>query len=257
MKQLFSIMKLTIKPRFFLLSILILCGEKKTFSQNYKEDIAAIYSTLRSPSYHVNLKYRLFLDNNLKNEFQSRNIEISRVKNQVYLKQNNGVEVLDVPQYQILVDHQRKIFSVNQKSDGQNDEKALTMVNEFFHTRLDTFLMVFKKISVLENSPFRTKYECIYKDNPKLVKMIVVVNRKQMMFESVTTVYKDPVDVPELDKKKHTVTVELTYKDFTANKAINIDLFRVSKFIVTDKNGKFKPLEKFSDYKLLSNINTK
>lgn len=202
--------------------------------------------------YSLELEYSLFVDKNFGKAFQTRLIEVKREKTNLFMKQNNGIEILDNKDYQFFIDNKNKAITASKKTDSENNPESFTIINEFFQTKIDTFLMVFEKINVLSRTKEITKYECIYKPNPKLLKMTVTVNNKLKMFESVITEFKEPILIKQIDDKKHTIAVEVKYKKFDPNSPFSSDVFNSNKYVVLGKEGKLKLNEKFKDYEFVS-----
>jgi len=221
------------------------------FSQNYKEDLLSVgknFSNLKN--YSLVMNYQLFLDHNMNKSFQERKIDIKKQGNNIRIEQSSGLEMLENEKYQIVANNKTKELSVIKKEKGTSDSESLNLYSAL-STNIDSVTRIYDKVKLIEKTADKVKYELIYKPNEQIEKLILVIDKKTQMYQSVTIFYKKPVKVNELDGKMHLVTLKISYNNFTANSIANSSLFSEGSFFILDKKGKVSPIKKYSGYELI------
>jgi hypothetical protein len=215
-------------------------------AQTYKEDVLRAYKTLRNAaSYSLCMEYRMYLDGNMNQVYESRTAEIRRQRGNLFIKQNNGLEVLSNSKYRIYLDNRGKSMTVSKKRSLPDSAKRLDRIDRQFEESIDTTLAAIEKLKLVSETATLRTYECIFKPNPSLIKATITINKKTGIFERVLKEFKKPVIV---NNEKHSSTLEIRYTHFSPGVAFGNEVFNSSAYITAGKDGKLIPASRYSKY---------
>lgn len=222
------------------------------YSQDYKKDILEVSKYFTSiKNYSMIMHYKLFLDGNLSRPFQEREVTIKRANKNLLMQQNNGLETMDNGTYQIVVNNKNKVFSARKKQMTEESSENLSEFTSYLASNLDSMLLMYEKIRMIENKEGKVTYELILKANETTEKVTVVIDKAKKMFYSMTIKYKQAVRVDQLDGKPHVITLQINYKDFKPNSVSSGSLFDEKNFITVGKDGKISAVKKYANYRLI------
>jgi hypothetical protein len=219
--------------------------------QNYKEEVLSIgrsFSVLKN--YALTMNYKLYFDNDLSKPYEEANVDVKRHNNSIYVKQSIGSELMENDLYQFIVDDNMKMLSVVKKEE--NKDVQLEGLYETLVNGIDSASLMYEKIKLLEKNGDRVKYELLFKPNDIFNKVVMEINKKTHMYESLTIYYKNPVPISQLNGKMHLVTLKITYSNYKPNGVSDTKIFSSSNYIVVSKSGKVTPIKKYSGYQFLN-----
>lgn len=224
-------------------------------AQNYREDILAVNKTLMSKnSYSLNLHYDLFLDQERSRPFQQRDVCIMRQNANLYVKQNTELEVIDMRNYQVMIDHRHKVMSLAKKDEGSESayQKMKQQAQTLINTYIDTLVNAFEKIKIVHNDAQTITYECRPKPGHEIAVAWVEIDKRLRLFRSVTTRYREPRTVRELDNKEHQITLKISYSGFDPNPAPQPGLFNEASYLTLKDKKVTGPARKYAHYNYLN-----
>lgn len=201
----------------------------------------------------MHMHYSLYIDKDLTKPFQQRDVYMTRQGDNMHVKQGTQMEVVETKFYQILIDHESKVFSAIKKTDEDYDTQEIkSEILKLVTNSIDTAIQVFDKIKVIYNDDKLVKYECTPKKNEEVQLVWVEFDKKLKFYRSVTTKYKQKTKVKELGNTLHTITLTLNYTNLNKNPVIAQGLFNELNYIILKNNQIVGPAKKYSHYKYLN-----
>lgn len=235
---------------YLLSSMYVLTGT----AQNYREDLLAMNrNVLGRESYSLQLNYSLYADNNLINPVQQREVKVVRSGENLHVKHNKGIEVIETEKMQLIFNHENRVFSTTMKEMRETSaiKQKKEMLN-LFGTYVDTLINVFESVKVIYQDDTKVKYECKLKSGKDATMVWLEVDKKLKIYRSITTQYKEKQKIKELDDKDHTVTLKIEYKGFTTNPVLSPALFELKNYVVLDGQRVSGPAKKYNNYTYLN-----
>jgi hypothetical protein len=239
------------KSSVYFLMVLYLCWDLHVLAQTatYKKDILnACANLLSSGTYSVQLDYKLFLDNNLGTPFQTRSVKIVKDNKNLYVSQNHNIELIRMGRYFVFLDHKKKMIAAKAGPTRTSDtDQAKQMLSEI-SDNLDSLLKTTSKVEkILENNE-RVKYQCHFRSESIYRSATIELDKKTGFYASLTTSYKHPFQVKELEDENHYVTVQVDYLGLNSQPAIKSGLFEVSNYLVLNSGKITQPAKQYLRY---------
>jgi len=235
--------------KFFLYFIFLFSFLAK--GQSYKEDALGVARSFTSlKNYALTMNYKLYFDNDMSKPYEEANVDVKRSNNNIYVKQSIGSELMENDIYQFIVDDNMKMLSVIKKESTQ--EMQLDGLYDMMVNGIDSASLMYEKIKLIEKIGDKVKYELLFKPNEQLNKLVMEINRKTHMYESLMIYYKKPTPISQLNGKEHLITLKITYSNYKPNSVVNTKIFNSANYIVVNKNGKVTPIKKYSGYQILN-----
>lgn len=247
-------MKRLFKYKVIGIVFIFLTQQGKIFAQDYKKDILSVNKTLLSQkNYSLQLHYKMYMDDNLKTPFQERKVRFLRQNKNLFMKQNEDLEVIETGKYHIFLDHRDKMVSVIEKEKGGEDLRVESL--KLLDTYIDSLPNFCEKIKVIYNDVNTVKYECLLKPNEEVSYIWVEIDKKTKFYRSVMTKYKKPTEVRELNSQEHYLTLKIEYSGLLFNPIVSPSVFNVSNYL-TIRDKKISGLSnKYKNYKYFNNPN--
>jgi len=223
-------------------------------SQVYKEDVLTIAKAFNdAKGYSVQLNYKMYLDHDLSKPFQDASANILKSNDKIYVKQSLGSEMLENDQYQIMVDDKMKMMAViKKKATATSSASARPDLYQTILGGIDSSSANYKTIKKLSVIGNKVTYELVFKPNDAIDKVIVVIDKKVKMFESVTFFYSSPRYFEQVDNKPHLVTLKVVYSNYTTSPVLNQNSFSESNYITLNKQGKMVAQKKYASYQFIN-----
>lgn len=218
-------------------------------AQDYKKDILSVSEYFGGlKSYSLTMNYQLFIDGNNHKPYQERKLEIKKNGLNMLVIENNGLEVLENMKYQVFINKPLKTIIPIKKNKDIN-ESGGNIIKDIMKVNLDSINLIYEKIRFIESKNGLVVYEMIYKENNEVDKLILTINKKTSMYESVVIHYKKKIRIKEMNNTLHSHILKVTYKSFTpgyTSKPYEFD----HKNYFNENNGKIVLNNNYRDYKV-------
>ena len=233
------------------LALLFCCLAAAGQRDSYKADILNVCkSFLSSRNYSLEVQYQLYLDDNLTTPFQERRVQMLRSGENFYARQEQTVEMLDFGQYEIVLDHRAKMMAVlvRQKTENYNQRRN-TLINEL-KVELDSLLNYTTSVKKLEEDDRYVTYECRYRPQDAFARVVLEIDKKGGFYKSITTTFKKPTVVPELENTEHHLTLTVNYLGLNRQPVVTDGLFDVDSYLEMKGSEIVAPAGRFRSYTL-------
>lgn len=234
--------------------ILLLFTASILRGQDFKKDIFAVSNHMnRLEKYSFGLKYYLFVDYNLKAPHDTRTVFIKKDHFNFYMQQPAAFELIENENEHLKVDHLNKLMlyaNINHQNpepvDDVNDPQELL---KMFSQDYDSLSKIIKKVSMKHQNTDYVIYLIEFTDGI-YTKMLMTLNTKKNLLNSVTVFYRNKRPLNKEDKKEHNLCLKVDYIDFTTEPIFSKETFSTGKFIIKNKKGEIVLKPELKDYQL-------
>lgn len=218
-------------------------------AQDFKKDfMEAATNTYTLNNYSLLMHYKLYVDDKQNKPFQERKMFIKHFNEKVYVKEDNGLEIVYNGNYEITVNAHDKTMQAS-KTDVRSKGKKNRELNALLNMDPGKFLKLFDGAKLLFKQGDKLCYELAFKGVMEVEKAKIVINTRTKLFESVTYNYRNKIKVHEIDDREHKVKLEIIYKDFEIN-TVKDDLFFDESRYLQVVNGKTVATSRYPGYTL-------
>lgn len=205
----------------------------RTKAQDYQNAFLVAGNNMRSlNNYSMLLHCRLYVDDNTGKPFQERKIQIYRKEKNLYLKSDNGVELLTNNNYQITIDAGSRTMLVSKRKKGEKIKQKKEYYDLLFNSTVESLPKVYEKINTVYRTNDNVCYEMIYKPNERIEKSRIVIDTKRMVYTSIKYTYKRAIKLHELGEEKHKVEYVVSFENLELNRDYDLNWFDEKKYLI-------------------------
>lgn len=216
---------------------------------SYKADILKACNTiLGSATYSIALHYKMFLDNNLVSPFQERQVKMLRDGDNFYINQSTSIEVVETKSYEIILDHKAKKIAALARPKAVNRQQQRKEIVDALKMELDSLLKITTSIVKLNEDKKSVKYACKYRPQDLIESVEIEIDKQSGFYSSITTKYKQPNKIRELNNEAHYITMVIEYSGFTKSPIASSKLFVPEQYIKLVNGQIASPSERYKHY---------
>jgi hypothetical protein len=247
-------MKHFIKNR---LALLIALLPLSAYAQNNLKDLKKISEAyVQHPAYQFELKYSAFNDYQTPVEAETKKMNVFADGHNYYCKQEDN-EILINEQYQVIIDHENKLFVIDAHHDAKEGRKELMAklgLDSIMKKLNEQVELDAPKVSVEQKriSDTERQYVFNYSDG-EFTSIKLNYDHSTFLISKLILYYREKMETTE-GQPQTTPRVEISYLDTDLAPHFDKQLFSEKKYALVKKNGQLELSAALKNYKVINHL---